>query len=75
MLPHLWETDPRDPLVTFFLPASMVGDNYQGTYGFYMLSLSFWMELLLVSKGINCSFIHPSIRAIIVSLLDVAPVS
>jgi hypothetical protein len=69
MLPHLWETDPRDSFITIFLPASMVGNAYQGTYGFYMLSLSFWVELLLVSKVKQCFllamlYIHSCLLAI-----------
>jgi hypothetical protein len=56
MLPHLWETDDRDPLLTFFLPSSMVGQEYEGTYGFYMLSVPFWIELLLVSVVLYCIF-------------------
>lgn len=55
MLPHLWEIDPRDPLFTFFLPSSMVGGTYQGTYGFYMLSSFFWIELLLVLVLHGCA--------------------
>lgn len=50
MLPHLWVSDPREPLFTFSLPSVL-----EGTYGVYMLSIQFWVETLCVRMASSCA--------------------
>jgi hypothetical protein len=47
MLPHLWVSDPREPLFTFSLPSVV-----EGTYGVYMFSIMYWVETLSVRNVI-----------------------
>jgi len=54
-LPHLLETEIRNPVLEFSLP------YFEGTYGFYWVSSLFWVELLLfllveVSAAIGCGW-------------------
>lgn len=49
VLPHLSETDARQPLFTFSVPHGLLmGGITKTEYGFVMFSSSFWIEMLVV---------------------------